>query len=383
MAPRTARVGAVVGALCAALASCSAAAHSSATPATSPTSPITATSAAVTAGQPSSAAIDPSTTAPAPTTAPVATTASPDDTPVPQPPPALVAIRASDNAVVSLDPGSGSVRSTLAVSARPTDKFGFVTKPSIALDRRHELAYYDIPIASACPPAAQGTIWRVPVSGGTPEKVATGLEPAVSADASLLAYVVDTCLPNAEYTTEIHVRDLASGTERVLPDPVPATAGLPPFPVLQLSFSPDAAKLAVSVNAVQDAEGMAVYVEDIASKTSTAVPVVPISDGQRAQDLFLLPGAFLPDGTLFVQQACCTGFGPDRPNPTSVLATVEPTTGRLDREIAHGFPDRDHRSLAADATGSWLLYVSGTDLDVSRGGARPTVLAKGITAASW
>jgi hypothetical protein len=51
--------------------------------------------------------------------------------------------------------------------------------------------------------------------------------------------------------------------------------------------------------------------------------------------------------------------------------------------VAIGFTDRDHRSLDSDATGRWLLYLSGQDLYVSEDGRTPTRLASGLAAAAW
>ncbi len=49
--------------------------------------------------------------------------------------------------------------------------------------------------------------------------------------------------------------------------------------------------------------------------------------------------------------------------------------------VAVGFTDRAHSSF--DATGKWVLYLSGTDLFISRSGRRPALLTSGLIAASW
>lgn len=53
------------------------------------------------------------------------------------------------------------------------------------------------------------------------------------------------------------------------------------------------------------------------------------------------------------------------------------------RQVAVGFTDRDHTSLAVDRSGKELLYLSGTDLYVSDGGQRPRLVTGGVIAATW
>jgi hypothetical protein len=51
--------------------------------------------------------------------------------------------------------------------------------------------------------------------------------------------------------------------------------------------------------------------------------------------------------------------------------------------VAIGFPGLQHTSLAVNRSGTWLLYVAGTDLYVSEKGARPRELGGGLAAAAW
>jgi hypothetical protein len=91
-------------------------------------------------------------------------------------------------------------------------------------------------------------------------------------------------------------------------------------------------------------------------------------------------GVFLPDGQIFVNRVCCTGQ-PVRAT-SSLLWEIDPA-GRLHRQVAIGFSDRDHSSLDADPAGDWLLYLSGQDLFLSRGGTAPFILTSGLIAAAW
>lgn len=60
------------------------------------------------------------------------------------------------------------------------------------------------------------------------------------------------------------------------------------------------------------------------------------------------------------------------------------SAGTLTRQVAIGYPALDHTSLAASPDGSWLLYLGGSDLYVSQGGAKPgSKLAIGLSAAPW
>jgi hypothetical protein len=78
---------------------------------------------------------------------------------------------------------------------------------------------------------------------------------------------------------------------------------------------------------------------------------------------------------------CCTGFPP---NTTKVdLLEIDASTGQQVRSVALGLTDRDHTSLSASADGRWLLYLSGSDLEVARDGAKPAILASGFVAAAW
>jgi hypothetical protein len=105
---------------------------------------------------------------------------------------------------------------------------------------------------------------------------------------------------------------------------------------------------------------------------------VPVSGPART---YYREAVFLPNGDLFVDRECCAGYPPHV--TSSELATVDAATGVSRQQVAIGLTTRDHGSLDADASGHWLLYLSGPDLLVSEDGARPTTLATGFQAATW
>jgi hypothetical protein len=90
----------------------------------------------------------------------------------------------------------------------------------------------------------------------------------------------------------------------------------------------------------------------------------------------------MPDGRLFVNTVCCAGMR-SAPLRTSTLLQEIDLSGALVEQVAIGFTDRDHTSLAVDRAGKELLYLSGTDLYVSNGGQRPRLVGSGLTAATW
>ena len=108
-----------------------------------------------------------------------------------------------DSRVVSLDAESGEVQRVL-VEGVPVDD---PAKNDVAVTPSGDAAYVVRPGEGADEP----TILQVPLDGGDPEVVATGLAPAVSPDGDRLAYVA---FEGREAQPRIVVRDLADGSER-------------------------------------------------------------------------------------------------------------------------------------------------------------------------
>jgi hypothetical protein len=192
------------------------------------------------------------------------------------------------------------------------------------------------------------------------------------------------CIGTGNIATQytVVIRNLTTGVEHVYPaSPKLTSTGLP-VPISHLSWSADGSHLAVAISAVEDNEGWNLAVMDPAtdayfySPTSTTVPVT----GAQASQSYYREGVFLPDAGFFVVRMCCAGVPP---RVTSVSLQEVSATGAVEQVVAVGFTDRDHTSLAVDASGQWLLYLSGNDLEVSQGGHTPTMLASGLVAAAW
>jgi hypothetical protein len=235
----------------------------------------------------------------------------------------------------------------------------------------------------------EGTIESVPAAGGRVSVIAPGALPAVSPDGTRLAFVrrPSACgHPGSPLTIpEVVVRDLASGAETVLTaGPRPAFSGSVP----ELSWSPDGRRLLVSVGRAKNNgsnptwvlvrvdPATARYYLPSARSGASAVPVT----GPDAAHSYYRGGVFLPGGNLFVDRICCT----DRPSKeTSDLLWEIAPSGRLVRQVAIGWLDRDHTSLDGDPSGHWLLYLSGPDLFLSLDGTAPFKLTTGLGAAAW
>jgi hypothetical protein len=106
---------------------------------------------------------------------------------------------------------------------------------------------------------------------------------------------------------------------------------------------------------------------------------VPVT-GPDAARSYYRGGVFLPGGNLFVDRICCTDGGAKQ---TSDLLWEIAPSGRLVRQVALGWLDRDHYSLDGDPSGHWLLYLSGPDLFLSLDGNAPFKLTTALGAAAW
>lgn len=232
-------------------------------------------------------------------------------------------------------------------------------------------------------------------SGGNLTAIGPGQLPAISPDGAKLAFttepvmnencVPDPSKPGVAAQFKLVIRTLSSGTVQSLGLPPQVQHGGLLPPISHLSWSADAAMLAVSTSAVADNEGWAVDLVDPSAAqyyadTTSGVTAVPVTGSPDAQRSYLREGVFLPDGNLFISRACCGGVPIH--NTSRLIWEVSPT-GALVHQVAIGFPDLDHVSLAADSSGQWLLYLADHDLYVSQGGNRPSKLTSGLVAAAW
>jgi hypothetical protein len=291
--------------------------------------------------------------------------------------PGVVAVTTSGS-LVKLDPNSGAIVTTLVS--------GGVLGDEISVSPDGSTVYYAA--GKGCHPQMKS----ISTAGGAPVSIAPGMLPAVSPDGTKLAFASQPQLktgcipsqPNFAGDYKVVVRTLSSGAEKVLPlPPQVAQSGLP-SPVSHLSWAPDGLNLAVSTSAVQDNEGWGLYLVNTSVAKYYVIPgpgvtAVPVT-GSDARRSYIREGIYTPNGNLFISRACCAGV-PVR--NTSRLMWETTTGGALIHQVALGFKDEEHLSLAASQDGHWLLYLADHDLWVSQDGNIPTKLATGLIAASW
>ncbi len=186
------------------------------------------------------------------------------------------------------------------------------------------------------------------------------------------------------------MRDLETGSEKVYP-----AGGAPMgFPISHLSWAPSGATILVSVGPAQRNTGWFLSVLNVATSRSylpanwysylplnqsaADVLAVPVTGKPDAARSYYREGVYLPDGNMFVDRMCCAGVPG---TVTSTLLQEVSASGRLIRQVAMGFNDRDHTSL--DASGGLLLYLSAHDLYVSDSGRPASKLTTGLIAAAW
>jgi len=331
-------------------------------------------------GQPASPASGHSATAGPPTASPAS--APPSDSA-----PSIVGVT-TGGAIQVFSSVTGLARTTLV---QKTDAIG----DAIAVSPSGATVYFAVKRGCA------DSIESVPVSGGTPAVVTSGVLPAVSPDGTRLAFVREpsgggpsavqygcpgsgdaTAKPSALY--HVVVRDLATGQETVYPAPPDEIAGMP-YAISHLSWAPSGQTLLVSVGPGQGNGGWGLSVLDTATSryyvppgwpaaSAAAVPVTGSPDAARS---YYREGVFTPDGGMFVNRMCCDGV-PVRVTSSKLLKIN--SAGQQIRQVAIGFTDRDHSSL--DAYGGWLLYLSAHDLFIAGPGPARKITT-GLIAAAW
>lgn len=291
--------------------------------------------------------------------------------------PGIVAVTTA-GALVVLDPSTGSSTRTL-VSAG-------VLGDEISVSPDGSTVYFAM--GGGCHP----NIESIGVGGGSPVPLTKGELPAISPDGTKLAFtrepsLTNGCIPSASNLTSSYklvIRTLSTGAEQILPMPPQLRRSGLPAPIGHLSWASDSTKLAVSTSAVQDNEGWGLNIVDTSTAQYYVVPgsgisFVPVT-GPQAERSYIREGIFLPDGDLFISRACCGGVPVH--NTSRLMWEVSPS-GALVHQVAIGFPNLEHTSLAASTNGQWLLYLAGPDLYVSENGARPSKVASGLIAATW
>lgn len=313
-------------------------------------------------------------TAPA-STAPASTSSA---TPVAASRPGILAVTKA-GALVRIDPTTGTVTRTLVASG--------VLGDEISVSPDHSTVYYAQ--RSGC----DNEVKSISADGGSPTSIAPGELPAVSPDGTKLAFTqqpafTSGCIPhqsNLAILFKVVIQALPGGGETVLTAPPALQQSGLYAPISHLSWAADNGRLAVSVSQVEDNEGWSLNIVDTSVARyyvgpAPGVTTVPVAGAPDAQRSYISEGVFLPDGNLFISRACCGGVPIQ--NTSRLMWEVTPG-GALVHEVAIGFPNLDHVSLAATPTGQFLLYIAGGDLYVSEKGNRPSKLTSGLIAATW
>lgn len=292
--------------------------------------------------------------------------------------PGVVAVTTA-GALVKLDPASGAITQTLVP--------GGVLGDEVAVSPDGSTVYF------AAGTGCKTEIESVSSSGGSPTSIAPGELPAISPDGSKLAFadqllLKQGCIPNQANLAadfKLVVRTITTGAEKILPLSPQVRRGGLFSPISHLSWAPDGVTLAVSTSAIQDNEGWGLYLVNTSAASyyvlpGTGITSVPVTGSPDAQRSYIREGVFQPDGNLFISRACCGGVPVH--NTSRLMWQVSPA-GTLIHQVAIGYMNEEHVSLAADATGRWLLYLADHDLWVSQGGNIPVRLATGLIAATW
>jgi hypothetical protein len=292
--------------------------------------------------------------------------------------PGIVAVTTA-GALVRVDSSSGQATQTLVA--------GGVLGDEISVSPDGSTVYF------AAKQGCKGVVESVPMGGGSPAVIAMGVLPAISPDGNKLAFAVEPsltqgCVPSTPDLAPLYklvIRTVSTGAEQILPLSPQVSQGGLPSPISHLSWAADSNRLAVSTSAVQDNEGWNVWIVDTSVakyyvQPGAGVTFVPVTGSPTPQKSYLREGIFLPDGDLFVSRACCGGVPIVN---TSKLMWVVDTSGNLVHQVAIGFANLDHDSLASDSSGHWLLYLAGHDLYVSEDGNRPSSIGSGFIAATW
>ena len=307
---------------------------------------------------------------------------APAETPSSAPPaaarPGIVAVTTA-GALVRIDPVTGSVQQTLVASG--------VLGDEISVSPDQSTVYY------AQQSGCHAEIKSISTSGGTPISIAPGQLPAISPDGTKLAFAQQgllrtNCIPNQPNLAshfKVVIDTLPAGPHKVLPAPSQVSRSGLFVPISHLSWAADNVRLAVSTMAVQDNEGWSLNIVDTQVARyyvgpGPGVTSVPVTGSPDAQRSYIREGVFLTDGNLFISRACCGGV-PVR-NTSRLMWEVTPG-GDLVHQVAIGYPNLEHVSLAASPAGQFLLYLAGTDLYVSENGNTPAKLTSGVIAATW
>ena len=239
----------------------------------------------------------PAPTSPAPTPTPTPTppgvpapTPTTETVPPVAPPPPVVALT-PDGTLQMLDPGTGALR------AEVTTDLGDAYLGSVSVAPDGDVAYVQAIGESGWPPE----IYRVSLTDGSIDLVATGWYPAVSPDGGTLAFIGSRPGADPDTSMGLNLLELATGDIRHLPDEEWCECErLLPRP----AWSPDGRQIAVSLGfggLIEDAD---VTVVDVATAQSLGDGRVFGTREEPEGSPRLLTHAadptYLPDGRLAV-----------------------------------------------------------------------------------
>jgi hypothetical protein len=281
----------------------------------------------------------------------------------------------SGTEVVVLESATGHRLRVLAAHPEADPATG-VFLEGVAVTPDHRSAYY-----SVAGPCGAGTIYRVPVDGrGTPERVATGISPAVSPNGSKLAYAAPggTGIDGRpRCNNQIVVRELASGAERVwrYPDDADHSQALyQDGAIMKIAWAPDSTRLAYTLS--YEGDGVSVLDTAVDRDLSQTLEVVVPGGGGDSRE----PTWQASSGRLAIVNSafgCC--YDDNYTGPPRTLL-VDPAL-RISEDLLP--PGKRPAWLDFDTTGDHLLYVDGGTLYRRSRNGSPVVVGPGYVAADW
>lgn len=276
--------------------------------------------------------------------------------------PSLLVGAAASGRLVMIDPVTGKTKRLLAKLDEGTLAGGLSLSPS------SDRLYFDVRGEDTC----QSEIRSISTSGGEVTVVADGANPALAQDGRLLAL---SRRRGCGAAAAVVVRDISSGTERVVADG--ATIGA--SDVAALSWSANGRQLLIDFRFDNGRPNRLTVVEaDGSSTLETAIVLGPSSDA--AVNTVWEWGSFVDNDTVLVSERCCATN--DGNSETSRMLLVD-IAGRVETVVANGNLRKTHTRMSADQSGQHLLYLSGQDLMASDFGSRPAPLAAGLVGATW
>jgi hypothetical protein len=250
-------------------------------------------------------------------------------------PETFFAVRNHATEIVEVDSASGKVRRTVVDvgpyrERQPSDEIDpntYIDGLAIAPDRR--TLYYN-----TGPEPAVGSVHRLALPDGKPERIADGRGPSVSPDGRRLAFV------NGQY---LQVRDLRTGEDEIFENVVGELGGT------GTSWAADSRWLAF-----EDEGADVITVGSIDTKTKKRVYPRPNGDDSRSGYYAYSPRYRPSDGLLGV--VCCGNSDPTPgdPEPGRSFVLHDPETGKEKERFP--LPFRADRA-AYDPSGSHQLFT--------------------------